>query len=175
MPEGIWEHGESVVLNRNQFCDDPFVQGKIGKSERERGWVGVQLLIKEREERERRGGKVRHLGTEGGAGARVARRGIGCLGRGWFLRRILASLVIARNEVKLTAYAKHPPTARTDSPGFPLGWLPDGELNIPSTLRAFFSRARYFTILAPVTPLARNKRIRVSFWGSLLRFDFEIR
>ena len=109
--------------------------------ERERGnwgerWGELMFNCSLKRGSTRSGGKVRHMS---GASARVAGCGIDCLGRGWFLRRILASLVIARNEVKLTAYAKHPPTARTDSPGFPLGWLPDGELNIPSTLQEFFA------------------------------------
>lgn len=58
-------------------------------------------------------------------------------GVGWFLRRILASPVIARNEVKLTAYAK-PPTL-LDAP------------RIRGTLRAAFVCDSSMHLLAPET------------------------
>ena len=136
----VWSRPLCVELDRRKDL-------KEEERQRELRWTKRWACVDKREGRwnwERSGGIVRHLRTESGASARLPGR-IGCLGRGWFLRRILASLVIARNDVKLTAYAEHPPTARRESLGFPLWWLPDGELNIPSTLGAFFACEKLFS------------------------------
>ena len=73
--------------------------------------IGSRDGYNERLSARTRGGVARVNGRHIQHDTTLARTHVREAGAAWFLRRILASPVIARNEVKLTAYAK-PPTLR---------------------------------------------------------------